>query len=157
MDVVADENERPFVLLERADQGVDRADVEMRRRLVHEQEIRRIEQQLDEREARFLAAAQDPDRFENIVAAEEKRAENGPGGLFRNRIGDIEHALENGLPNVEHLDAMLRKITDPDVVPELAFASLHRQDAGEQFQEGRFAGAVWADQHGALPALGREV
>ena len=86
MHVVADENERPFVLLERADQGVDRADVEMRRRLVHEQKIRRIEQQFDEREARFLAAAQDADRLENIVAAEKERAENGSGGLFRNRI-----------------------------------------------------------------------
>ena len=77
--------------------------------------------------------------------------------MFRNGIGDIEHALENGLPNVEHLDAMLRKITYPNIMPELAFASLHRQDASEQFQEGRFAGSVWSDEHGALPALGRKI
>ena len=44
----------------------------MRRRLVHEQEIRRIKQQFDEREARFFAAAQDANRFENIVAAKKK-------------------------------------------------------------------------------------
>ena len=62
MHVVADENERAFVLLERADERVDRADIEVRRRLVHEQEIRRIKEQLDEREARFLAAAQHADR-----------------------------------------------------------------------------------------------
>ena len=76
MDVVADENERPFVLFERADQGIDRADIEVRRRLIHEQQIGRMEQQLDEREPRFLAAAQDADRFENVVAAKKKRAEN---------------------------------------------------------------------------------
>ena len=147
----------PSVLRERADQGVDRADIEMRRRLVHQQKVRRIEQQLDEGEARFLAAAQNADRLENIVAAKEKRAENGAGGLFRNGIGDIEHALENGLPDVEHLDAMLGKVTNPDVVPEVALALLHRQNAGEQFEEGRFAGAVRPDQDGALSALGGEV
>ena len=87
MDVVADENERPFVLRERADERVDRADVEMRRRLVHEQEIRRIEQQLDQREPRFFAAAEHADGLENVVAAEEKRAEHGARGLLRHRLG----------------------------------------------------------------------
>ncbi len=62
----------PFVLRERADQSVDRTDIEMRRRLVHEKKIRRVEQQLDEREARFLATAQDADCLEDIVAPEKK-------------------------------------------------------------------------------------
>ena len=35
-------------------------------------EVRWIKQQLDEREPGFFAAAQHPDRFEDIVAAEEK-------------------------------------------------------------------------------------
>ena len=70
---------------------------------------------------------------------------------------DVEHALKNGLPNVERLDAMLRKITYPNIMPELALASLYRQDASEQFQEGRFAGSVWSDEHSALPALGGKV
>src|SRR5207237_2551843 len=43
MYVVADEDERPVILLERADEGVDRADVQMCGRLVHEHEVGGIE------------------------------------------------------------------------------------------------------------------
>src|SRR6266576_5339465 len=39
MYVVADEDESPVILLERPDEGVDRADVQMRSWLVHEQEV----------------------------------------------------------------------------------------------------------------------
>src|SRR4029434_1010855 len=130
MDVVADEKKRPFVLLERADQGVDRADIEVSRGLVHEEEIWRMEQQLDERETRFLAPAQDTDRLEDVIPAKEKRAKHRAGGLLRDGIGCVEHAFEDGLPDVQRLDAMLRKITDPDIMPEFARAALHRQNAG---------------------------
>ena len=44
MNVVTNKDERPVILLERADEGIDRADIEMCRRLVHEQKVRRIEQ-----------------------------------------------------------------------------------------------------------------
>ena len=86
MDIVRDEDERPLVLLQRVDQRVDAADIEMRRRLIHEQEIRRIEQQLHQREARLFAAAQDGHRLEDIVAAKEERAEHGARGLLRHRV-----------------------------------------------------------------------
>ena len=65
MDIVADENERPLVLLQRADQRVDAADVEVGRRLVHEQQVRRIEQQLDQRQPRLLSAAEHGHRLED--------------------------------------------------------------------------------------------
>ena len=57
---------------ERADQRVDAADVEMRRRLVHEQQVRRIEQQSHQREPRFFATTQHAGGFENVVAAKKK-------------------------------------------------------------------------------------
>ncbi len=157
MHVVADENERAFVLTERADEGVDRADIEMGRRLVHEEEVGRIKEQLDQGETRFFTAAEHADRLENVVAAKEKRAEHGPRSLFRDRLGNIEHALEDGVPDVEHLNPMLREITDPDVVPRDAFALLHRQHSGEQLEQGRFPGAVGSDEDGPLSALGFEI
>src|SRR2546423_1119641 len=43
MYVVADEDESPVILLKRRDEGVDRADVQMRSWLVHEQEVGGIE------------------------------------------------------------------------------------------------------------------
>ena len=81
--VVADENERAFVLLQSAPISASMlADVEVRRRLVHEQQVRRIEQQLHEREPAFFAAAQHADGLEDVVPAEQERAEHGAGGLF---------------------------------------------------------------------------
>ena len=72
--------------MERADERVDRADVEVRRRLVHEQQVRRIEQQLHEREARLLAAAEHGDGLEDIVAAKQERAEHGARGLLADGV-----------------------------------------------------------------------
>ena len=70
MDIVTDENQRPLVLLKRANERVDRADIEVRRRLVHQEKIRRVEQNLHQREPRFFPAAEHADRFENVVAFE---------------------------------------------------------------------------------------
>ena len=133
MHVVADEDERSLVLLERADEGVDGPDIQVRGRLVHEQEIWRIEQQLDERKARFFSAAEDRDWLEYVVAPKEERAENRPGDLFAGRVFHILHALQNGVPGIEHFHAVLREIADFDVVPQLALAALERQVAGEEF------------------------
>src|SRR5437660_5868616 len=76
MNVVTDKDERPVILLERADQRVDRADIEMGRRLVHQEQVRGIEKQPDQRQSRFFAAAQNGHGLENIVTAKQKRAEN---------------------------------------------------------------------------------
>ena len=43
---------------EREDERLDGVDVEVRGRLVHEEEVRRIDEELDEVQARLLAAAQ---------------------------------------------------------------------------------------------------
>src|SRR4030088_1538954 len=96
MDVVADEDERSVILLERADEGVDRADIEMRGRLIHEQEIWRIEQQFDQSQSRFFAPAQARDRFKNVVAAKKERTENSARGLFGHRLRRVQHALKDG-------------------------------------------------------------
>ena len=61
INVVADENERALELVERVEQRVNAVHVEVRGRFVHEQQVRRIEQQLHEREPAFLAAAQHAD------------------------------------------------------------------------------------------------
>jgi hypothetical protein len=69
-DVVADEDHGAVELLQGAKQGFGAGDIEVIGGLVHEQEVGRIEQQLDEREAAFLTAAQNTDLLEDIVAAE---------------------------------------------------------------------------------------
>ena len=54
--VVGDEDERAFVAFEGVDQRVDGEDVEVGGGLVHEQEVRRIDEELDEVEPGFLTA-----------------------------------------------------------------------------------------------------
>ena len=58
MDVVRNENERAFVTLQRERERFDGVDVEVRRRLVHQQQVRRIHEKFDEIQTAFFAAAQ---------------------------------------------------------------------------------------------------
>ena len=157
MDVVADEDERAFVLLERADEGVDAADVQVGRRLVHEQQIRRIEQQLDQREARFFSAAQHGDRLEDIVAAEEERAEHRARHLLGDGILHVLHALQHGLLRVQHLHAMLREVADLHVVPEFARARCTGSAPPSSLSSVDLPAPFGPDEHGALAALRLEV
>ena len=125
--------ERALVLLQRVDQRVDARHVEVRRRLVHEQQVGRIEQQLDQAEARFFAAREDADFLEGVVALEEERAENGARGHFGHRIRNAHHLLQNRAGRVEHVDAVLRVVADLDVVAELALALLDFQTCRREF------------------------
>src|SRR5450432_4523882 len=72
INVVADENECAFELFQRINERVNARHVEVRRRLVHEQQVRRVEQQFHEREPAFFTAAQHADLFEDVVAAKKK-------------------------------------------------------------------------------------
>src|SRR6185503_6188297 len=72
--VVRDEGERALEGLERDDERLDRGDVQMRRRLVKEEGVGRVEQALDERQPALFAAAQDLDLLVDGVAGEEEGA-----------------------------------------------------------------------------------
>ena len=157
IDVVADEDERALVRLERADERVDAGHVEVRRRLVHQQEVRRVEKKLHERESALLAAAEHGDRFEHVVAGEQERAEHGARGLLGHRLGRVERLGEHGAFGIQHLDAVLGVVTGFHVQAELARAGLDRQDPREELEQRRFPRAVRADEHDPLAALGLEV
>src|SRR4029077_19581085 len=89
MHVVADEDESSVILLECANERVDRPNIQMRSRLVHEQEVGGIEQKFNQRQTRFLSSAQHGDRFKNIVTVKKKRSKNGARGLLRHRMGRV--------------------------------------------------------------------
>ena len=72
MDVVADEHERAFVLLERGNEGIDAGDVEVCGGLIHQQQVGRIEQKFHQSQAAFFAATEHTDALENIIAAEKE-------------------------------------------------------------------------------------
>ena len=100
INIVADENERALELIEREGQRIDARHIEMRRGLVHQQQVRRIEQQLHEREAAFFAAAQDAHFFEDVIAAKEEASEQRADELFGDPLRRIESFFENGAARV---------------------------------------------------------
>ena len=70
MHVVADKHQRALELRQSLDHRVDAAHVEMRRRLVEQEKVGRVEQQLGQRESALFAPAQHADFLENIVLRE---------------------------------------------------------------------------------------
>src|SRR4029077_3862198 len=106
----------------------------MSRRLIHEQKVGRLNQKFDQGQSRLFASAQNSDRFKNIVAAKQKRSQNRAGNLFGDWFRTVECAFQNSMPRIEHVDAVLQKIADANVVSKLANAMLQRQHTGKQFQ-----------------------
>ena len=45
VNIVADENQRAFILRERADQRIDAPDIQVSGRFIHQEKVRRIEQE----------------------------------------------------------------------------------------------------------------
>ena len=50
----------------------------------------------------------------------------------RHGLRRIEHRFDDFVASVQHLDAMLRKVTHLDVVTRIALAAFWLEDAGEQ-------------------------
>ena len=126
-------------------------------RLVHEEQVRRVEQQLDQRQSAFLAAAEHADRLERIVAPEQEAAQHRARGLLADRHGHVLRLLENRVPLVEHFHAVLRVIAHLHVAAHEALPALDGHDARQDFEQRRFARAVGTDEHDLLAALGGEV
>src|SRR5436309_14971491 len=116
-----------MILREGADEGIDRADIEMCGLFVHEQKVRRIQYQPNESQPRFFATAQNCDGLENIVAAKQKRTEHSARGLFGHWIGHIACAVENRMARVKHVDSVLREITCAHIMSELSHPVLNGQ------------------------------
>src|SRR5205085_9140570 len=80
--IVADKNQSHFKLDQRIGQRINAGHVEMRRGLVHQQQVRRVEQYFDECKPAFFAAAQNTHSFENVIASEQKTSEQGAHELL---------------------------------------------------------------------------
>src|SRR5206468_9794293 len=105
---------------------------QVRGRFVHQEKVRRIEEQPNEGKPRLFSTAQDGRALENVVTAKKKRAENGSSHLFRDRVRHVARGLQYCLLRIQHLDAILRKITDLHIVPDLARTGLDRQHSRQQ-------------------------
>ena len=96
----------------------------------------------------------------DVVFAEQERAEDGAGLLLGELIlvrAQRHHVFEHGRVGIEVIEAVLREVAGDDIAAEIALTALDFDDAGENFEERGFAGAVGADEDDALAALGGEV
>src|ERR1700685_4029108 len=90
--VVRDEDDRACVFDERIEQHVFGAQVEMVRRFVEQQEVRRMQQQAQQRVASALSAGEYADLLEDVFVGKEKTAEQAAQYGFagaRRRIAEI--------------------------------------------------------------------
>ncbi len=125
--------------------------------LVHQKEIRWIEEDFDQGETRFFSSAEDADGFKDIVTTEKKGTENSSSGLFAYGIRRIEDGLEYFVFHIESVAAVLRKVANAYVMSGGSFSTLDGNGPAEEFEEGGFSCTVGTDENGALAAFGFKV
>ena len=153
MHVVGNEHERSLVAFERHGQGLDGGDVEVGGGLVHQQEVGRVDEELDQVEAALFAAAEHLGQLVDLLLAEHEAAEDG-ARLVLAQVGSAgQDLVEDGLLGVEGIGAVLAEVAELGVVPDLALALLELEHAGHDLEQGGFAGAVGTHEHRPLAAF----
>jgi hypothetical protein len=79
---VGDRDHRALVAREDLLERFARREIEMIRRLVEHEQVRVADRESREREPRALAAGEDPDAAEHLLAAEEEAGENAARALL---------------------------------------------------------------------------
>ncbi|MFM1945087.1 MAG: hypothetical protein RI897_4069 [Verrucomicrobiota bacterium] len=157
VDVVGDEDEGSVIALEGELEGFDCMDVEVGCGLVHEEDIGWVDEELDEVEPGFFSAAEDLGFFVDIVPFEEEGAEDTAGFVFAHGGCAGEDFIEDGVLGVESCCAVLAEVANFGVMAEVTITLLAIDDAGEDFEEGGFTGAVGADEYDPFTAFDDEV
>lgn len=157
VDVVGDEDQCALVGFKREDEGFHGEDVEVRRGLVHEEEVGGIDEKLYKVEAGFLSAAENGCLFVDVVTFEQERTKDAAGFVLAERAIGGEDFFKNRKIRVECGRAVLAEVADLGIAAEGAFSFLKFYDAGEDFDEGGLAGTVWSYEGDALAPLNDEV
>ena len=151
-----DEQHRAVEVAQRLHEHLLGQDVEVVRRLVEHEEVRRVEQHQGQHEARLLATAEELDQLVLFVAGELERAEQVALGADRLEVELLVDLLVDGQVRVEQVERLLREVAHLDAT-ELQLAAVGLQVAGDHLQQRRLAGAVLAHDAPALAALDLEV
>src|SRR5207245_660656 len=132
-------------------------DVEMVRRLVEDEEVVVLGDELREGEARPLAAAELADAAVDRGPPEPEAAEEPPRPrLRRRRIPHAADLLEEGAGEVELL-RLLREIADLQVLAPEDGSRVRLLTSDQDLEEGRLPGAVRADEADLVPLRQVEV
>ena len=155
--VVGNEQKGAFVALQSHCERFHRRDVEVGGGLVHQQQVGRIDQELNEVQPALLAAAQDCGRLVDLFLAEHERTQDGPGFVFAECRCAGEHLFDDVLVGVEAVGPVLAEVAEFGIVAQVSDPLLRFYDAGDDFEQRRLAGAIGADQHCALAAFDGQI
>src|SRR4051812_39884748 len=149
--VVRDEQDRSLELLQRDVQRVDRLEIEVVGRFVEDENVRLLQHDAAEQQARRLAARERLGRLEPFFTAEQHLAEKSVDVLAR-RVGiELVQPLDRGHPLLDQPGVILREIPDRSLVApahgsRIEIARRRRCHAGpvrqQRLQQRRLADAV---------------
>ena len=116
--VVAHHDHRAFVIMDGSFQDVLGADIEVVGRLIEQQEIIRLKQQLAQRQPASLSPAQHLHFFVDVIATEKERAEQSPHLLAHIAHGQLVDRFKNRLLGIELLFLVLFEVTHEHAVTQ---------------------------------------
>ena len=150
MPVVADDDDRAFVIIEGADQRLARIDIKVVGWLVEDQQVRGVAGDERQRQPRPLAARHFADRLRCHIAGKAKPAKLRPDSRWRRTLHQARHMFERCVAPVEFFDLILGEIADPHFTSR-PNRPLHRfQLRGQQPGERGLAVTVPTEQGDAV-------
>lgn len=153
VDVVGDEDEGSFEVFERGDEGFDRGEIEVGRGLIHEEEVRRVDEEFDERESAFFSSGEDSDALGDVFFLKEEGPEDGACFVIAHAAACITDFAEDGVFFVESGSAVLGEVSDLGGGADVSLTGVAFFGAGEHLHESRLTSAVWPDEDDAVLAL----
>ena len=157
MPVVADQYHRAVKPVQGLDQRLTRIDVEVVRRFVEDQQVRRIAGDQRQREPRAFAARQLLDLGRRLVARKAETAKLRADRRLRLALHHPRHMRERGIAAVEFLDLILGEVTDTHLARRRHRARHRGELCRKQACERRLAIAVAAEQRDAIVGIDAQV
>ena len=155
--VMADEDHRAVIAVERLDQRLAAVDVEMVGRLVEDQQMRRVARDQRQRQPRALAARQFVDPGHRPVARETEPPELGADRARGRALHLAAHVLQRRVVAVQFLDLILGEVTDLHLARGVHLAGHRRELRGEQARQRGLAVAVAAEQRDPVVGIDPQV
>ena len=150
MPIVADQDHRPAIGVERLHQGLARVDIKVVGRLVEDEDMRRIARHQRQREARPLAARQRADIRRGMVAREAEAPQLPANSRGRLAVHGAGHQFQRAGIDGQFLHLILGEIADLHLAGGVDFAVHRGQLRGQQARQRGLAVAVSAQQRDAV-------
>ena len=112
VEVVGDEEDGAFVLLQREVEGVDGFEVEMVGRLVEDEDVGLLQHELAEEQAGGFAAGERVGHLHALFAAEEHLAEDAADVFLGGILVELVQPVVDGASHLDGGDEVLREVAD---------------------------------------------